>query len=220
MTSLPVHFVISFFVAAILGYFIGSVPVAYLLVRWKAKVDLRQAGSGNVGTLNSFEVTKSWLVGMTVLLLDILKGLAAALIGGALVPANAGGAIFAGVAAVMGHNYPIWLSFRGGRGLATASGAMLVVAWPVVGAWLALWGVSFLLLRQVNPANAMASALVLIGGILGPDDIVGPIGLRLFVISVMIVILIKHIEPVKSFLEELRARRRSGRPGPKEKTSQ
>lgn len=211
---------ISYFVAAILGYFIGSVPVAYLLVWWKEKVDIRQAGSGNVGALNSFVVTKSWLIGTTVLLLDILKGLAGTLLGGVLSPADSGAVMLAGVAAVIGHNYPIWLSFRGGRGLATASGATLVVAWPVVCVWLVLWSLSALLLRQVNPANAMASALVLVGEIVGPENIVGPIELRLFVIGVMVVILIKHIDPVKSYLEELRARRRSGKPGPKEGTSQ
>jgi glycerol-3-phosphate acyltransferase PlsY len=212
--------VISFFVAALLGYLVGSVPVAYVLVKWKYGVDIRQAGSGNVGTLNSYVVTRSWLLGATVLLLDTLKGVSAALLGGRLDPGDPRCAMMAGVAAVIGHNFPVWLSFRGGRGLATASGVMLVVAWPVVGTWLVLWGISFLFTRQVNPANAIASALMVIGAMVVPDEAIGSIELRLLVISIMTVILIKHIEPLRLFFQELWARRCSGTPRPKEGSSQ
>jgi len=154
------------------------------------------------------------MVGSVVLLVDILKGAVAVYIVRSLEGASFPLASVGGVAAVIGHNFPVWLAFKGGRGLATSAGAMLLLAWPIVGAWLVLWGAGYLLTRQVNPANAAASVLVLVACLVVPDTYVSAIAAgsdgtgwaRLFGAVLMTVILIKHVQPLKEYVEELRGR--------------
>ena len=103
-----------------IGYALGSIPFALLLGRWLGGIDLRRSGSGNMGAANAFRTTGP-LVGLVILLLDVAKGAATVLlarrVGGGAAPT------VAGVAAVLGHVYPIWLGFHGGKGVATACGA-------------------------------------------------------------------------------------------------
>ena len=190
----------------LIGYVAGSFPTAYLLVRWKSRIDIRNVGSGNVGTLNSYLVTRSWLVGGIVLVADILKGAGAALIAAGLANGSMLHAALGGISATAGHNYPVWLAFRGGRGLAPAAGAALVVYWLIVPAWLVLWAVSFAFIRSVNPANAMASGLLLFAGAVVPAEAYGCFGggpdngfIRWFTVALMGVILLRHKDPLKEF---------------------
>jgi len=192
-----------------LGYVVGSFPTAYLLVRWKSRIDIRNVGSGNVGTLNSFLVTRSWLVGGIVLAADILKGAGAATIGAWLADGSMLHAALAGIGAIAGHNYPVWLAFRGGRGLAPATGAALVVCWWIVPLWLVLWAVAFAFLRSVNPANAMASGLLLLAGAVVPPEAYENFGggpdtglIRWFTVAMMGVILLRHRDPLKEFFRK------------------
>jgi glycerol-3-phosphate acyltransferase PlsY len=104
----------------IVGYSIGSIPFAWLIVRAMAGLDLRKAGSGNVGAANALRVS-GWQTGIAVALLDLAKGSAAVGLvaaGGGDLAARAAG----GLAAVAGHVFPIWLRFHGGKGVATAAG--------------------------------------------------------------------------------------------------
>jgi len=192
-----------------LGYLVGSFPTAYLLVRWKSRIDIRSVGSGNVGTLNSFLVTRSWLVGGVVLAADILKGAGAASIGAWVADGNMLHAAAGGISAIAGHNYPVWLAFRGGRGLAPAAGAALVVCWWIVPAWLVLWSLGFAFLRSVNPANAAASGLLLLAGAVVPpgayENLGGPADtglIRWFIVAMMGIILLRHRDPLIDFLRK------------------
>ena len=108
----------------ILGYLAGSVPFAYLLAR-RAGIDVRVAGSGNVGAANVFRTTGTWR-GISVMLLDVAKGVAAV---GVAQWTTSGPAMPAvsGAAAVVGHIYPIWLRFHGGKGVAVAAGVFAVL---------------------------------------------------------------------------------------------
>jgi glycerol-3-phosphate acyltransferase PlsY len=109
----------------LLGYLAGSVPFAFLLARG-AGIDVRIAGSGNVGAANVLRTTGAWR-GFAVMALDVAKGAAAVL----LVSPAAGGvslAALAGAAAVVGHIYPIWLRFHGGKGVAVAAGVFSVLS--------------------------------------------------------------------------------------------
>jgi acyl phosphate:glycerol-3-phosphate acyltransferase len=109
----------------LIGYLAGSVPFAFLLAR-KAGVDVRLAGSGNVGAANVLRTTGAGR-GVMVLTLDVAKGAAAVL----LAHAVAGGATLAaltGAAAIVGHIYPVWLRFHGGKGVAVAAGVFSVLA--------------------------------------------------------------------------------------------
>jgi acyl phosphate:glycerol-3-phosphate acyltransferase len=110
----------------VVGYVFGSIPFAFLLTWRLGGIDVRRSGSGNVGAANVFRTTGS-LIGVGVLALDLVKGTAAVLVAqqftaGPVTPTAAG------IAAIFGHIYPVWLRFRGGKGVATACGVFLVLA--------------------------------------------------------------------------------------------
>ena len=108
------------------GYLIGSIPFAYLLGRRHRGIDLRQAGSGNVGAANLLRTTTK-KIGVSAMALDVGKGLASVLVARQIDPGGTGPAV-AGIAAVLGHIYPVWLGFRGGKGVATTCGVFLILA--------------------------------------------------------------------------------------------
>lgn len=199
--------VFSLILSAALGYLVGSVPFAYLVVRRESGTDIRTAGSGNVGTLNSYVVTRSKRVALEVLLLDVCKGGASVLLTWLLVRGDFPHGAVAGCAAVLGHSYPVWLAFRGGRGLAPAVGVCLALCWIVVPVWLVLWGGGYLLVRSVNPASAIASLLVMAGALVIPSGWWswaaqggGPeVWLRGSVVVLMAIILTRLLEPVREF---------------------
>ena len=111
-------------VAVTFGYLIGSVPFAYLLARRRG-IDLRRVGSGNVGASNVLR-TSGVRVAVLAMCLDSFKGALAVILIERLA-ANPGAAVAAGVASIIGHIYPMWLRFRGGKGVATAAGVFAVV---------------------------------------------------------------------------------------------
>ena len=108
------------------GYLIGSIPFAYLLGRRHRGIDLRLAGSGNVGAANLLRTTTK-KIGVSAMALDVGKGLASVLVARQIDPGGTGPAV-AGIAAVLGHIYPVWLGFRGGKGVATTCGVFLILA--------------------------------------------------------------------------------------------
>ena len=200
--------------AALVGYILGSIPTAYLVVRWKSQVDIRTAGSGNVGTLNAFEVTKSKAVAGIVLLVDFFKGLAAVVLASEVFgPAPDPGSL-AALGSVIGHNFPVWLRGKGGRGLATAAGGALLTFWGVIPAWGLFWVLAFGLIRQVNPASAVACLLTVATVLASPallpgGERLGALSPGCFTVLLMSVILLRLIEPVRSYLYALK-RQRSG----------
>jgi glycerol-3-phosphate acyltransferase PlsY len=109
----------------LLGYLAGSVPFAFLFAR-RAGIDVRFAGSGNVGAANVLRTTGAWR-GVAVMALDVAKGAAAVLL---VTPAPGGSplAALAGAAAVVGHIYPVWLRFHGGKGVAVAAGVFGILS--------------------------------------------------------------------------------------------
>ena len=125
--------------AAIFGYLLGSVPFGLVLTKFAGVGDIRAVGSGNIGATNVLRTGRKGLA-LATLILDGAKGAAAVLIVMALAEREA--ALFAGFFAVLGHNFPVWLGFKGGKGVATSLGALIAVAWPVgIGAcltWLAV----------------------------------------------------------------------------------
>jgi acyl phosphate:glycerol-3-phosphate acyltransferase len=110
------------FPAIVIGYAVGSLPIGYLVAHSAGGVDLRRVGSGNVGATNVYRTTNLTMA-IAVMLADMGKGAAAVLL------ASGGeNAVAAGVAAVIGHVYPVWLRFRGGKGVATASGVFAMLS--------------------------------------------------------------------------------------------
>ena len=115
-------------VATILGYLLGAIPFGLLLTRMAGMDDIRNIGSGNIGATNVLRTGRKKLAAAT-LFLDGAKGALAALAALRLGGTEAG--LVAGFAAVIGHNFPVWLRFKGGKGVATSLGVLLAAAWPV-----------------------------------------------------------------------------------------
>ncbi|MCC7241423.1 MAG: glycerol-3-phosphate 1-O-acyltransferase PlsY [Acidobacteria bacterium] len=114
-------------VAALIGYLIGSLPLGFLIARGRGGVDLRRVGSGNVGAANVYRsVSRS--LGVLVMLVDVAKGASGVLLARLLFPGAGEQAALAGLGAIVGHVYPLWLRFAGGKGVAVACGVFSVLA--------------------------------------------------------------------------------------------
>ncbi|MDT0575281.1 glycerol-3-phosphate 1-O-acyltransferase PlsY [Croceicoccus sp. F390] len=141
-----------------LGYLVGSIPWGVVLTRVTGAGDLRTIGSGSTGATNVLRTGRRWLAAAT-LLLDLLKGAAAVLIASALFSqAPLVAAMAAGAGAVVGHCYPVWLGFRGGKGVATLMGVVLALAWPVGLVFAAIWLVLLATTRISSIAGMGAAA--------------------------------------------------------------
>ena len=119
----------------LLGYLLGSIPFGIILTRIAGAGDLRQIGSGNIGATNVLRTGRKGLAAAT-LLLDLLKGVAAVFTGAALLD---GGGPMAGAMAFIGHCYPIWLRFAGGKGVATMMGVVTALYWPAGIVFAVVW---------------------------------------------------------------------------------
>jgi acyl phosphate:glycerol-3-phosphate acyltransferase len=139
--------------AVLLGYALGSIPFGLLLTRFAGGEDLRSVGSGNIGATNVLRTGRKGLAAAT-LLLDALKGVAAVLIARLLWP---GAEVFAAAGAVIGHCFPVWLRFRGGKGVATLLGVALGLA-PIAGAVFAVAWIGGLLLGRISSLAGMSAA--------------------------------------------------------------
>jgi len=141
---------------ALLAYLLGSVPFGVLITRAVGLGDLRSIGSGNIGATNVLRTGNKGAAAAT-LLLDAAKGGVAVLIARALLAEDA--AQLAGLSAFLGHLFPVWLTFRGGKGVATFLGTLLALAWPVGLAACATWAVVAALSRISSLAALVAAAL-------------------------------------------------------------
>ncbi len=150
-------FIVNNSVIFVLCYLIGSFPTAYLLVKARSNKDLTKEGSGNVGTLNSFQVSKSKLIGITVLLTDVLKGALPVYIMLYVLNLGYASAMIGACALILGHNYPVWLKFKGGRGLATGAGIFMVINYFILIGWLVVWFIVFAFKRKVLIANTIST---------------------------------------------------------------
>lgn len=140
--------------AILLAYFIGAVPFAWLLARRRG-ADLRRIGSGNLGAANVFR-TSGVQAGLVVALLDIAKGATSVLLAARLSP-NAAAPAAAGLAAIVGHTYPVWLRFRGGKGVATACGVFSILAPLALPPALAVFGLTIWATRYVSLGSVLAT---------------------------------------------------------------
>jgi len=157
--------------ALALGYLLGSIPFGLLLTSAAGLGDVRAIGSGNIGATNVLRTGHKGLAALT-LLLDGLKGTAAVLIGyqlGALGGVAILASYMAGLGAFLGHVFPVWLNFRGGKGVATYIGVLLGVSWPLGLAFIATWIVVALLTRY-SSLSALVAALVVPIGALATGD--------------------------------------------------
>jgi glycerol-3-phosphate acyltransferase PlsY len=146
------------------AYLLGSVPFSYLVARRKG-VDVRRVGSGNVGATNVMR-SVSVAAGLLAFALDAGKGAAAVLLAGLVEPSGPLPAL-AGVLAVLGHMYPVWLGFRGGKGVATGAGAFLPLAPMATLSALAVFAVALALTRYVSLSSIVGTATLAVLAFLG-----------------------------------------------------
>jgi glycerol-3-phosphate acyltransferase PlsY len=140
-----------------IAYLLGSIPFGYLLVRIFRKEDIRAQGSGNIGATNVARSGAKGL-GLATLLLDLGKGIASVLIAKHIAPGIYDVAAAAAIAAVVGHVFPVWLGFKGGKGVATALGVFFVLTWPSALAILLVFIAVFALTRFVSLASILGAA--------------------------------------------------------------
>ena len=141
-------------VAFVLGYLLGSIPFGLILTKLAGTQDLRSIGSGNIGATNVLRTGRKGLAAAT-LLLDMLKGTAAVVIAGAFGGPNA--AMLAALGAFLGHLFPVWLKFRGGKGVAVYIGVLIGLFWPAAIVFLALWLATAVATRYSSLSALVAS---------------------------------------------------------------
>lgn len=141
------------------GYLLGSIPFGLLLVKLFGEGDVRQRGSGNIGATNVSRAAGP-LAGILTLLLDTGKGAAAVWLASRFTGQNATMMILAGVAALLGHCFPVWLGFKGGKGVATGLGIFLALCPLAAACALALFALMFLFWRYVSLASLAGAASI------------------------------------------------------------
>ena len=142
---------------AVLSYLLGSIPFGYLLVRTFRGQDIRQTGSGNIGATNVSRTSP--LLGVCTLVLDAIKGFVAVVLAGRLFPGQTALLGWAAVMAIAGHMFPVWLKFRGGKGVATGLGSFVAVVPKTVLLMVGVFVVLLLAFRYVSLASILTVAL-------------------------------------------------------------
>jgi glycerol-3-phosphate acyltransferase PlsY len=177
--------------AAIAGYLLGSIPWGLLLTRLAGRGDIRQIGSGNIGATNVLRTGSKALAALT-LLFDLGKGLAAVLIGAAWGP---GPALAAAGAVMLGHIFPVWLGFRGGKGAATGLGVLLALAWPVAAIAFAIWLAMLAIFHYSSLAALVATlAAVTLAAFLTPA------ATAYLIAAIALVVILRHHENIHRLL--------------------
>ena len=143
------------FLPIVLGYTVGSLPVGYLIASRLRGIDLRRVGSGNVGAANVYRSAGLWTA-LLVIAVDVAKGAGSVMLA-ARVAAGASAPVAAGVAAIVGHVYPVWLRFRGGKGVATACGAFSILAPAATGIAAIMFVVTVWATRYVSLGSVVAT---------------------------------------------------------------
>jgi glycerol-3-phosphate acyltransferase PlsY len=194
--------ILGFVTIAAAAYLLGSIPTGYLVGRARG-IDIRTIGSGNIGATNAMRVLGK-PAGIFVLLMDALKGYAAcAWLSGwliaqfAVAPAQQEGfRIFAGIAAVLGHNFTCWLRFKGGKGIATSAGVFFALAPLAAGVALGSWLIAFALSRYASVASLVAATALPATVWLTPNSLL----LRIVTTALGLLAIFKHRDNIKRLL--------------------
>ena len=194
----------NYLLSLLAGYLLGSFPTAYVILKFSKGMDITLNGTGNVGAMNIFEVSKSKILGILVFLIDALKGLLSVYLCLLLFPMDFVYPSLALLFAVLSHCYNPWLKFKGGRGLATAAGGTLLLFPILLSIWIFAWVIVYLFKRDIIFANILATFMSLILVFTSaniafkysfphPDSIST---LLLFTSALLIIIITRHFEPL------------------------
>lgn len=202
--------ILTILILTILFYLIGSIPTAYLFLKLFHKKDITREGSGNVGAMNSYDVSGSKKTGIIVFLIDLLKGFIPAFIALEFLKFNFEIILIPLLALVAGHNFSVWIKFKGGRGLATAAGILILLNYWLVVIWCVLYLLSNLLKKNVHIGNSVATILLPFVLLLMNSQgfsssrytgISNEI-FNIFCFILCFIILLKHISPILSIIRK------------------
>lgn len=186
----------AFLITASFSYLLGSIPFGYILVRVFRGRDIRQTGSGNIGATNVSRTSPA--LGALTLLLDACKGFAAVALARALFPSSRAVAAAAALCAIVGHMFPVWLRFRGGKGVATGLGSFLMLAPKAILLLLGVFVGVVLVFRYVSLGSIVAVALFpVIAWLLNYDNTPVVLGLTS---AASLLIIVKHHDNVRRLL--------------------
>jgi len=177
--------------ASAIGYLLGSVPFGLLLTRLAGLGDVRKIGSGSTGATNVLRTGNKALAALT-LLLDLAKGVAAALIGARW---GVHAMLAASAAVVLGHMFPVWLGFRGGKGAATGLGVLSAIAWPVALVAAPVWLTMAILFRYSSLATLVATAVAAVCAGLVVDT-----ERALLIAAIAVVVIARHHENIRRLI--------------------
>jgi len=196
--------------SSIIGYVLGSIPTAFLVLKKSKGIDITNTGSGNVGAMNSYEVTNSKFIGFLVFLIDFIKGFLAVLITRLIFNDVFIYPALALLFALFSHCFNPWIKFNGGRGLATASGGSIILFPYLLFIWIVLWILIYILKRDILIANIFATVISLFTVYLTEKIALDYVctatvtssELMLFTTSGLLIIFIRHIEPLKEIIKK------------------
>jgi len=202
-----------YLISLLLGYVTGSFPTAFLILKKTKKMDITTQGSGNVGAMNSFEVTNSKMIGITVFFLDFLKGMLPIFILKMFSMNDFSLLAVTLITCVFSHCYNPWLKLKGGRGLASAAGGAAIIFPFALAVWVILWVIFYLMKKDITVANVVATIMTLILTITSistaikyavptPDS---EAILVLFSLGLLLIILSRHTEPIQELLESMKS---------------
>ncbi len=194
-----------------LGYVLGSIPFGYLLVRARSGGDVRAMGSGNIGATNVAR-TAGFSIGVATLILDAAKGFFAVWLAGHFSDGNIRFMMYAGLAAILGHVFPVWLKFSGGKGVATALGVFLMISWAGVAAAVAVFAIVVLFWRYVSLASvSAAAALPLLVYLLYAPGHAPPSAVTAGTLLAAALVIVKHRENIERLVAGTEPRFEMGR---------
>lgn len=198
------------FLIGLIGYLIGTFPTAYIVRRFTSGNDIRTEGTGNVGARNIAEVSNNAWLGILTGVIDALKGVAAILVATVIHQDWFAAKAWAGTGVIIGHNYNVFLRFKGGRGLATALGVGLVINPLFVVTWGLMFVVGYYVIRRNEHVGSMtaviATALLVFSF---PERVIlatmlvvcyEAIQARLFAFAILIPIFLRHLQPLREFI--------------------
>ena len=190
----------------ILGYLLGSIPFGVIIGKMVRGIDVREYGSGSMGMTNVMR-TVGAKAGLIVLIADLLKGAVVVALAWAIFYSEPEstvqwGQMAGGAAAVVGHSWPVYIGFRGGRGIATAFGAILVIAWPIGLICLAVFLLMVAIFRYISLGSISgAIALVAAMAIFYMNDM-EPFAYLVFALVVAPVVILRHHANIKRLLSK------------------
>jgi len=197
-----------YLVSCLIGYLLGSIPTAFIILKKAKGIDITTSGTGNVGAMNSYEVSNSKTLGILVFIIDFIKGVLSVVIILFFLQSSFVLAGMSLVFAIFSHCFNPWLKFKGGRGLATAAGGTLIISQILLVIWIITWLLAYFIKKDILLANILATLFSFITTLIFYKQVIvyaypQPITVNeliLFTSALLLIIFIKHIEPLKEII--------------------